>query len=121
MLAGHDECGTDFVEVDGVKKMRFYGMSSREAMNKYRRRCRWLSRRGRREVLLDYRGPVENTLQDILGVVLRMHLRRRAHASRSCRAHDLRPRHAADQRSLWPGATTRSVGAILSPTLKTRT
>ncbi len=32
MLAGHDECGSDVVEVDGERKMRFYGMSSREAM-----------------------------------------------------------------------------------------
>ena len=59
----------DLVEVNGVKKMRFYGMSSREAMTKVRRRCRRLSRPEGKEVLLDYRGPVENTLQDILGGV----------------------------------------------------
>ena len=35
MLAGHDECGSDIVEQDGMLKMRFYGMSSREAMEKY--------------------------------------------------------------------------------------
>ena len=67
MLAGHDECGTDFVEVDGVRKMRFYGMSSREAMNKYAGGVAGYRASEGKEVLLDYRGPVENTLQDILG------------------------------------------------------
>src|ERR1035437_6695834 len=35
MLAGDDEWGSELVEIDGVKKMHFYGMSSREAMEKY--------------------------------------------------------------------------------------
>lgn len=69
MLAGHDECGTDFVEVNGVRKMRFYGMSSREAMNKYAGGVAGYRASEGKEVLLDCRGPVENTLQDILGGV----------------------------------------------------
>ena len=69
MLAGHDECGSDIVEVNGVKKMRFYGMSSREAMNKYSGGVADYRASEGKEVLLDYRGPVENTLQDILGGV----------------------------------------------------
>lgn len=69
MLAGHDECGSDFVEVDGVRKMRFYGMSSREAMNKYAGGVADYRASEGKEVLLDCRGPVENTLQDILGGV----------------------------------------------------
>ena len=69
MLAGHDECGTDFVDVDGVRKMRFYGMSSREAMNKYSGGVAGYRASEGKEVLLDCRGPVENTLQDILGGV----------------------------------------------------
>ena len=69
MLAGHDECGSDIVEVNGVKKMRFYGMSSREAMNKYSGGVAAHRAAEGKEVLLDYRGPVENTLQDILGGV----------------------------------------------------
>jgi len=69
MLAGHDECGSDIVEVDGERKMRFYGMSSREAMNKYSGGVADYRASEGKEVLLDYRGPVENTLQDILGGV----------------------------------------------------
>ena len=69
MLAGHDECGSDLVEVNGVRKMRFYGMSSREAMNKYAGGVAEYRASEGKEVLLDYRGPVENTLQDILGGV----------------------------------------------------
>ena len=69
MLAGHDECGSDVVEVDGERKMRFYGMSSREAMNKYSGGVADYRASEGKEVLLDYRGPVENTLQDILGGV----------------------------------------------------
>ena len=69
MLAGHDECGSDIVERDGVKKMRFYGMSSREAMNKYSGGVAGYRASEGKEVLLDYRGPVENTVQEILGGV----------------------------------------------------
>ena len=69
MLAGHDECGSDLVEVNGVKKMRFYGMSSREAMNKYAGGVAEYRASEGKEVLLDYRGPVDATLQDILGGV----------------------------------------------------
>lgn len=69
MLAGHDECGSDIVEINGVKKMRFYGMSSREAMNKYAGGVAGYRASEGKEVLLDYRGPVESTLQDILGGV----------------------------------------------------
>ena len=69
MLAGHDECGSDIVEVNGVKKMRFYGMSSREAMEKYSGGVAAHRAAEGKEVLLDYRGPIENALQDILGGV----------------------------------------------------
>ena len=69
MLAGHDECGSDVVEVDGEKKMRFYGMSSREAMEKYAGGVAGYRAAEGKEVLLDYRGPVEATVQDILGGV----------------------------------------------------
>ena len=69
MLAGHDECGSEIVEVDGVRKMRFYGMSSREAMTKYAGGVAGYRASEGKEVLLDCRGPVENTLQDILGGV----------------------------------------------------
>lgn len=69
MLAGHDECGMEIVERDGVLKMRFYGMSSREAMEKYAGGVAEYRAAEGKEVFLDYRGPVENTVQDILGGV----------------------------------------------------
>ncbi|HEX8963408.1 MAG TPA: GMP reductase [Rhodocyclaceae bacterium] len=69
MLAGHEECAGEVVERDGKPKMRFYGMSSRTAMEKYEGRVAGYRASEGKEVLIDYRGPVENSLQDILGGV----------------------------------------------------
>jgi len=69
MLAGHDECQGEIVERDGVRKMRFYGMSSRAAMDKYAGGVANYRASEGKEVLVDYRGPIENTLQEILGGV----------------------------------------------------
>ncbi|MFZ4537934.1 GMP reductase [Propionivibrio sp.] len=69
MLAGHDECGSDIVDQDGVLKMRFYGMSSREAMEKYAGGVAEYRAAEGKDVLLDYRGAVEHTVQEILGGV----------------------------------------------------
>jgi GMP reductase len=69
MFAGHDECEGEMVEEDGKRKVRFYGMSSRAAMEKYAGGVAEYRASEGKEVLLDYRGPVENTLQDILGGV----------------------------------------------------
>jgi GMP reductase len=69
MLAGHDECASNVVEVDGERKMLFYGMSSREAMNRHAGGVAGYRASEGKEVLVDCRGPVENTLQDILGGV----------------------------------------------------
>jgi len=69
MLAGHDECGFEIVEQDGIQKMRFYGMSSREAMEKYAGGVAEYRAAEGKDVLLDYRGAVENTVQEILGGV----------------------------------------------------
>ncbi|MBK7356700.1 GMP reductase [Propionivibrio sp.] len=69
MLAGHDECGSEVVEQNGVLKMRFYGMSSREAMEKYAGGVAEYRAAEGKDILLDYRGPVENTVQEILGGV----------------------------------------------------
>jgi GMP reductase len=69
MLAGHDECAGDLVERDGRMFKTFYGMSSRTAMEKYAGGvARYRASEGK-EVLVDYRGPVADTLQDILGGV----------------------------------------------------
>jgi GMP reductase len=69
MLAGHDECAGDVVERDGKKFKRFYGMSSRAAMEKYAGGVANYRASEGKEVLVEYRGPVSNTLQDILGGV----------------------------------------------------
>ena len=67
MLAGHDECDGEVVEEDGQRFMRFYGMSSRAAMEKYAGGvARYRAAEGK-EVLVPYRGAVADTLQDILG------------------------------------------------------
>jgi GMP reductase len=69
MLAGHDECAGDLVERDGQKFKQFYGMSSRVAMEKYAGGvARYRASEGK-EVLVPSRGPVADTLQDILGGV----------------------------------------------------
>jgi GMP reductase len=69
MLAGHDESGGDLIELDGKRFKGFYGMSSRTAMEKYAGGvARYRAAEGK-DVLIEYRGPVEHSLQDILGGV----------------------------------------------------
>ena len=67
MLAGHDECMGDVVEQDSGKFKRFYGMSSRTAMEKYSGGVAHYRASEGKEVLVPYRGPVANSLQDVLG------------------------------------------------------
>jgi hypothetical protein len=55
-----------------------------------------------KEVLLDCRGPVEATLQEILGGVRSACTYVGAHRSRTLQAHHLRPRRAATQQRLRP-------------------
>jgi GMP reductase len=69
MLAGHDECAGDVVERDGVRYKRFYGMSSRTAMEKYSGGVAEYRAAEGREVLVKLRGPVADTVQDTLGGV----------------------------------------------------
>lgn len=79
MFAGHDESGgtlvdNDFCEIysDSVvipknAMMKFYGMSSEDAMNKhYNGKANYRASEGK-TVYVDYKGPVENTVIDILG------------------------------------------------------
>ena len=69
MFAGHDECGGELIERNGEKYKRFYGMSSRAAMERYAGGvARYRAAEGK-EVLVPYRGPVEQTVQEILGGV----------------------------------------------------
>jgi GMP reductase len=69
MLAGHDECGGDTVERDGGKFQRFYGMSSKAAMEKYAGGVAQYRAAEGKEVLVPYRGPVAGTVQELLGGV----------------------------------------------------
>jgi GMP reductase len=69
MFAGHDEGAGDIVERDGKQFKRFYGMSSRVAMEKYAGGVAQYRASEGKEVLVEYRGPVDSTLQDILGGV----------------------------------------------------
>ena len=69
MLAGHDECSGEIVERDGRRMLSFYGMSSRTAMDKYAGGVANYRASEGKEVLLEYRGRVDDTLQEILGGV----------------------------------------------------
>ena len=69
MFAGHDESAGDLVDKDGVTFKRFYGMSSREAMDKYSGGVAQYRASEGKAVLIEYRGPVADTLQDIMGGV----------------------------------------------------
>lgn len=63
MLAGHDEGGGTIM--DG--KVTFYGMSSDTAMNKHHGGIAEYRSSEGRTVTVPYRGPVKNTVLDILG------------------------------------------------------
>ena len=67
MLAGHTECAGDTVEIDGRRVKRFYGMSSRTAMEKYAGEVAEYRASEGKEVLVEDRGPVAATIQNILG------------------------------------------------------
>jgi GMP reductase len=69
MFAGHDESGGERVERDGRSYQRFYGMSSKAAMQRYSGGVAGYRAAEGKEVLVPYRGPVAGTAQDILGGV----------------------------------------------------
>ncbi|WP_456295407.1 GMP reductase [Vibrio sp. AK197] len=69
MLAGHEEAGGELIEKDGQSFMKFYGMSSQSAMDKHSGGVAKYRAAEGKTVLLPYRGPVDNTIQDILGGV----------------------------------------------------
>jgi GMP reductase len=67
MLAGHDECSGEVVEIDGEKVKIFYGMSSETAMGKYHGGvAKYRSSEGK-TVKVPYKGPVSDTVDSILG------------------------------------------------------
>lgn len=70
MLAGHDECLGEIFEdsKNGNKKsMRFYGMASAEAMKNYHGGVAKYRAAEGKSVDIPYRGPVEETVLEILG------------------------------------------------------
>ncbi len=70
MLAGHDESGGELVEDKNGKMFKsFYGMSSAKAMEShYGEVAKHRAPEGK-EVRVPYRGPLEGTIQSILGGV----------------------------------------------------
>lgn len=68
MLAGHDESGGELVEDEHGKKFKlFYGMSSETAMNKYAGGIAEYRASEGKTIRLPFRGPVNETILDILG------------------------------------------------------
>ena len=68
MLAGHDECAGDMVAgEDGTLYKTFYGMSSDTAMNKHSGGVATYRASEGKTVRVEYRGPVQNTMNQILG------------------------------------------------------
>merc|ERR1712137_244938 len=68
MLAGHDESGGELIEgPDGVFNKIFYGMSSDTAMKKHAGGVAEYRSSEGKTVKVPYRGPIEATMNDILG------------------------------------------------------
>ena len=69
MLAGHDESGGKLIEREGKQYKQFYGMSSATAMDKHAGGVANYRASEGKTVEVTYRGPVDNTVQDVLGGV----------------------------------------------------
>jgi GMP reductase len=67
MLSGHDESGGEVIEKNGRQYKQFYGMSSKTAMEKHVGGVADYRASEGKTVEVEYRGPVEDTIQDILG------------------------------------------------------
>lgn len=67
MFAAHDESGGELIEENNIKYKVFYGMSSTTAMNKYSGGVATYKVSEGKTVKLPYRGPIINTINDILG------------------------------------------------------
>lgn len=69
MFAGHTESGGELVEENGQQFKLFYGMSSETAMKKYAGGVAEYRASEGKTVKVPFKGPVKDTLQDILGGV----------------------------------------------------
>ncbi len=67
MLAGHDESGGELIEDNGGSYKSFYGMSSAKAMETHYGEIADHRAPEGKEVRVPYRGPLELTVQSILG------------------------------------------------------
>lgn len=67
MLAGHDESGGEIIVKNGKSFRKFYGMSSATAMEKHMGGVAEYRASEGKTVEVAHKGPVEHTLQDILG------------------------------------------------------
>ena len=67
MLAGHDESGGELIEDSGSSYKSFYGMSSAKAMETHYGEIADHRAPEGKEVRVPYRGPLEITVQSILG------------------------------------------------------
>ncbi len=68
MLAGHDECEGEWIEENGRRiGMRFYGMSSKTAVEKYSGGLKDYRASEGKEVTVPYKGPVREAVQEITG------------------------------------------------------
>jgi len=69
MLAGHDECAGEVTEENGEYFKCFYGMSSDTAMKKHAGGVADYRSSEGKTVKVPYRGPIDETIRDILGGV----------------------------------------------------
>ncbi|WP_250436476.1 GMP reductase [Hanstruepera flava] len=67
MFSGHEESDGELIERNGKTFKKFYGMSSETAMEKYVGGVAEYRASEGKTVEVPYKGPVENTIQDILG------------------------------------------------------
>tara|TARA_B100000524_G_scaffold160956_1_gene81913 strand:+ start:567 stop:1613 length:1047 start_codon:yes stop_codon:yes gene_type:complete len=67
MLGGHDESGGEIIEEEGVKYKMIYGMSSKLAQDKHLGGMKSYRSSEGKVRKVKYRGPVSETLMDILG------------------------------------------------------
>ena len=68
-FSGHDENPGQLIEENGQKYKLFYGMSSDTAMNTHFGKVEKYRASEGRTLKVKYKGPIENTVLDILGGV----------------------------------------------------
>merc|ERR1719390_602375 len=69
MLAGHEECAGEVVQENDEYFKVFYGMSSDTAMKKHAGGVAEYRSSEGKTVTVPYRGPIDETIRDILGGV----------------------------------------------------